>query len=315
MIRGSGAAVMLPERDRQDLAVQALSRSATIIDLAARHGVSRQFVYRQTGKARVVLDGAFGSASPDNSSYLGVVEFMRDLLGVSTSMGTIHQVLHSAARQAGSINRCLELSGIRVGLQDELFHGAAPVLAGVDAASTYCYLLAEAERRDADTWGVHLLDAGKQGLKPDYTIADAGQGLRAGQKAAWDDTPCHGDVFHIQHQCEALANTLSRLAKGAKSRRLKLETRSPEQARAMQRTSLPHSWGWRATPKPKRIGWPGMSGRWTSVGALRRGRQRVVDEVGGISRSFGRPDAAQAQRRSPSSHSEDEVPSSELAGV
>jgi len=72
---------------------------------------------------------------------------------------------------------------------------------------------------------VHLLDATRQGLQPDYTIADAGQGLRAGQKAAWNDTPCHGDVFHIQHQCEGLANTLSRLAKGAKSRREKLEAR------------------------------------------------------------------------------------------
>jgi hypothetical protein len=100
-----------------------------------------------------------------------------------------------------------------------------PVLAGVDAASTYCYLLAAAEHRDADTWGVHLLDATEQGLQPDYTIADAGQGLRAGQKAAWDDTPCHGDVFHIQHECEGLANTLSRLAKGATSRREKLEVR------------------------------------------------------------------------------------------
>jgi hypothetical protein len=49
--------------------------------------------------------------------------------------------------------------------------------------------------------------------------------LRAGQKAAWDDTPCHGDVFHIQHPCEGLANTLSRLAKGATSGRKKLEAR------------------------------------------------------------------------------------------
>jgi hypothetical protein len=65
---------------------------------------------------------------------------------------------------------------------------------------------------------VHLLDATRQGLKPGYTIADAGQGLRAGQKAAWDVTPCHGDVFHIQHQYEGLSNTLSRLAKGAASR-------------------------------------------------------------------------------------------------
>jgi hypothetical protein len=88
---------------------------------------------------------------------------------------------------------------------------------------TYCYLLVAAEHRDADTWGAHLLDAARQGLRPDRTIADAGQGLRAGQKAAWGEIPCHGDVFHIQQQYEGLANTLSRLAKGARSRRQKLE--------------------------------------------------------------------------------------------
>jgi hypothetical protein len=128
-----------------------------------------------------------------------------------------------AAQQAGAINRTQDLSGIRVGLHDEIFQGSMPVLAGVDAASSYCYLLTAAEHRDADTWGVHLLDVTEQGLQPDYTIADAGQGLRAGQKVAWGDTPCHGDVFHIQRQYEGLANTLSRLAKGATSRRKKLE--------------------------------------------------------------------------------------------
>ena len=45
------------------------------------------------------------------------------------------------------------------------------------------------------------------------------------QKAAWGDTPCHGDVFHIIRQCEGLTNTLSRLAKGATSRRKKLEAK------------------------------------------------------------------------------------------
>ncbi|MGH2415341.1 MAG: hypothetical protein ACRDEA_16965, partial [Microcystaceae cyanobacterium] len=93
----------------------------------------------------------------------------------------------------------------------------------VDAASTYCYLLAGAEHRDEDTWGCHLLDAIEQGLNPDYTIADAAKGLRAGQKAAFDETPCHGDVFHIQRQCENLANILYRRAQGATSRRQKLE--------------------------------------------------------------------------------------------
>src|SRR5665647_768066 len=59
---------------------------------------------------------------------------------------------------------------IRVGLHDEIFQGSQPVLAGADARSTYCYLLAAAEHRDADTWGIHLLDAARQGLNPDYTI-------------------------------------------------------------------------------------------------------------------------------------------------
>jgi hypothetical protein len=245
-----GAAALLAESDRRDLAIEALARSATISDLSVRDGVSRKFIYQQTDRARTALDDAFLSAAADDevlleltitktwlrqvvvgltlicrSSYRGVVEFLRDLLGVSISIGTVHHVLEWATQQAGVINRDQDLSGICVGLHDELFQGAMPVLAGVDAASTYCYLLAGAEHRDADTWGVHLLDATRHGLQPDYTIADAGQGLRAGQKAAWDDTPCHGDVFHIQHQCEGLANTLSRLAKGATSRRKKLEAR------------------------------------------------------------------------------------------
>jgi len=251
MDRCVGAAARLPESDRKDLAVQALAQSATISDLAARHGVSRKFVYQQTHKAAAALDDAFLSATPDHevlfevavtkawlhqvivgltlicrSSYRGVVEFLRDLLGLSISVGTVHQVLQSATRQADIINHDEDLSGIRVGLHDEIFQGATPVLAGVDSASTYCYLLAAEERRDADTWGVHLLDAAQQGLDPDYTIADAGQGLRAGQRAAWGDTPCHGDVFHIQHQCEGLANTLSRLAKGATSRRQTLQAKT-----------------------------------------------------------------------------------------
>jgi len=250
MDRYVGAAARLPEKDRKDLAIQALARSETVSDLATRHGVSRKFVYQQTHKAVAALDDAFMSATPDDevlfelavtkawlrqvivglaliyrSAYRGVVEFLRDLLGLPVSIGTVHHVLQLATRQAGIINHDEDLSGIRVGLHDEIFHGATPVLAGVDAASTYCYLLTAEKRRDADTWGVHLLDAAEQGLKPDYTIADAGQGLRAGQTAAWGDTPCHGDVFHIQRQCEGLANTLSRLAKGATSRRQTLRAR------------------------------------------------------------------------------------------
>ena len=250
MDRGVGAAARLPGGDRKDLAIQALAGSETVSGVAARHGVSRKFVYQQTHKARTALDDAFSPATPDSevlfelavtkawlrqvivalplicrSSYRGVVEFLRDLLGVAVSLGCIHDVLQAATRQASAINQGQDLSGIRVGLHDELFQGATPVLAGVDAQSTYCYILAAEQRRDADTWGVHLLDAAAQGLRPDYIIADAGRGLRAGQRAAWGDTPCHGDVFHIERQCEGLANVLQHLTQGATSRRKTLEAR------------------------------------------------------------------------------------------
>ncbi len=259
MDRCVGAAARLPGNDRKDLAIQALGRSETVSDLAARHGVSRKFVYQQTHKAVTALDDAFSPATPDgevlfelmvtkawlrqvivgltlicHSSYRGVVEFLRDLLGVPVSVSCVHDVIQAAMQEASAINHDQDLSRIRVGLHDEIFQGATPVLAGVDAQSTYCYLLAAEERRDADTWGVHLLDAAQQGLDPDYTIADAGQGLRAGQKAAWGDTPCHGDVFHIQHQCEGLATTLARLAKGATSRRQMLQAKT---GRAGQRVA------------------------------------------------------------------------------
>src|SRR3954470_18717927 len=161
-----GAAARLPESDRKDLAVLALARSATVSDLAVRHGVSRKFVYQQTHKARVALDDAFTATMPDDamlfeltvsktwlrqvivglalichSSYRGIVAFLRDLLGVTISVGTVHDVLQAATQQAGIINRQQDLSGIRVGLHDEIFHGGKPVLAGLDAHSTYCYLL------------------------------------------------------------------------------------------------------------------------------------------------------------------------------
>src|SRR4051794_16304961 len=104
MVRSVGAAAIVLESDRKDLAVQALARSTTISDLSIHHGVSCKFVYQQTHKARVALDDAFTATMPDDamlfeltvsktwlrqvivglalichSSYRGIVEFLRDL--------------------------------------------------------------------------------------------------------------------------------------------------------------------------------------------------------------------------------------------
>ena len=155
MDRGVAAAVRpLPENDRKDLAIQALAGSETVSDLAVRHGVSRKFVYRQTHKARAALDGAFSSATPDEEvlfelavtktwlrqvivgltlicrgSYRGVVEFLRDLLGVPVSLGCVHDVLQAATRRASVVNRDQDLSGVRVGLHDEEMYRAVRIQA------------------------------------------------------------------------------------------------------------------------------------------------------------------------------------------
>ena len=91
-------------------------------------------------------------------------------------------------------------------------------LAGVDAASLYSYLLAAEQCRDADTWGVHLLDAAQQGLDPDYTIADADQGPRIVQR----------DGLGMTRRAMATCSTSSASARA-------WPTRCPVSARALNR--------------------------------------------------------------------------------
>ncbi|MFK8184977.1 MAG: hypothetical protein AB8B99_16520 [Phormidesmis sp.] len=233
---------------RQDIGIQVLSRSQPISHLAATHQVSRKFVYQQGDKAQQALEESFAPSQGDDdvlfylpvtknwlyqlilglvlichSSYRGVIELFRDLFDTSISIGTIHNRLEAAAATAAEINQSQDLSGIEVGLHDEIYQANRPVLVGIDAVSTYCYLLQSVEHRDEETWGWYLLDSMAQGFVPKYTIADGGSGLRAGQKAVMPEVPCHGDVFHIQQQFEQVANGLARQAQGATTRRIKLE--------------------------------------------------------------------------------------------
>src|SRR5664279_6137720 len=151
MDRKVGVAARLSQSHREELAILALARSEPISDLAVQRGVSRKFVYAQKHKARCALDDAFVSAATDDTvlfqipvtkrwlrqvivalalmcrgSYLGILEFMRDVLGWPIRIGTVHNVLLAAAEQARVINGAQDLSRIRTGLHDELFHGEKP---------------------------------------------------------------------------------------------------------------------------------------------------------------------------------------------
>src|SRR3954466_1212443 len=87
-------------------------------------------------QGRTALDDAFSPTTPDEavlfelavtktwlrqviigltlicrSSYRGVMEFLRDLLGLSVSLGHVHDVLQAATRQASAVNAEPDLSG------------------------------------------------------------------------------------------------------------------------------------------------------------------------------------------------------------
>jgi len=266
-------ALRLGPGQRKKLSLQALGSkmrcgagSEPITHLAARHGVSRKFVYRQVAKASAALDEAFAPALRDDrevlfhvpvtkdwlhqfvpaqvlighSSFRGVLEMMDavfDYRGVS--IGTVHNIVREAITKARDLNAAQDLSGVRVGAHDEIYQAGKPVLVGADIESTFCYLLAAEGHCDETSWGVHLLELGEQGLCPDYTIADGGRALRAGQAAAWANVPCHGDVFHAERDFGKLAFHLENRASGCTTAREKLERQLERAKRRGRRTASP----------------------------------------------------------------------------
>ncbi|MEM8805616.1 MAG: hypothetical protein AAGF01_06275, partial [Cyanobacteria bacterium P01_G01_bin.38] len=60
------------------------------------------------------------------------MELFRDLFDLPISVGTVHNRLQSVTATATEINQSQDLSGIEVGLHDEIFQTAHPVLVGVD---------------------------------------------------------------------------------------------------------------------------------------------------------------------------------------
>jgi hypothetical protein len=222
---------------RQELAVQALAGEVPISELAEQAQVSRKFVHRQKNIAQEALQDAFNSEPDDDQvlfylpvtkqwlrqftlalvlighcSFRGVVELLRDLFHFSMSIGTVYNIVRGVVARARGYNHRQDLSRVRTGLHDELFQARAPVLTGVDAYSTYCYLLSLEQNRDAVTWGVRLLELQERGFAPEDVVADGGMGLRGGQKLAMSGVPCRSDVFHAQQEVQKVITILENQA-------------------------------------------------------------------------------------------------------
>ena len=124
-----------------------------------------------------------------HAPYRAVVELFRDLLDWRISLGTVHNIVRSAVEPARAISGRVDLAGVGKGALDEIFQAQKPVLVGVDTATTYCFLLSLEEHRDADTWGVRLLELVDQGFNPQATVADAGTGLALVKRRPFPKSP------------------------------------------------------------------------------------------------------------------------------
>jgi hypothetical protein len=250
---------------RRDLSLHALRRTEPLARLAVQHEVSRKFVYQQMAKATVAINQAFQAppASEDkvlfrlpvtkswleqlvlslvlhgHSSFRGVMELLDTMFDYrDVSLGGISNLLQQAVNKARDLNDAEDLSAIRVGAHDEIYQARQPVLVGMDVASTYCYLLEAVDHCDETTWGIHLLELEDRGLQLDYTIADAGSALRAGQRAAWGDLPCHGDIFHPEKSLHELCTFLARRAPACTLARQKIQHQHEQIERSCQRQTL-----------------------------------------------------------------------------
>ncbi len=125
---------------RAQLAVAALAGTQPISLLAAEQHVSRKFVSQQADKAQQALHDAFDPGTDDDrvlfhlpvtrtwlrqltlglvlichSSCRGVIELLRDLFDYDLSLGTVHNIVHSAIPRARARNDSQDLSRVRIG--------------------------------------------------------------------------------------------------------------------------------------------------------------------------------------------------------
>ena len=277
------AAQRLLPQERRNLAIQVLAGAQPVSDLAREYEVSRKFLYQQARTAEEALSEAFAPSSrPDDilfylpvtrswlrqlvlalvlichSSVRGVVELLQDVFDYRLSVGTVHNIVHSAVTPAQATNQQYDLSRIHVGLLDEIFQASDPVFVGVDAKSTFCFLLSPEQHCDADTWGIRLLELVDQGFAPEANVADFGAGLRAGHKEALPEVPCRGDNFHALYTIGPLVRHLEKRAYEAIDARTKLERKRPTPdvvVAAAKSKVCPRNYGTPGRLKPRRSPW------------------------------------------------------------
>lgn len=148
------------------------------------------------------------------ASIEGAQRHIEDIYGVRVSAGRISGIMKEASEEAKAFDEGIDLSGIRQGANDEIFQGNTPIMVGIDAESTYAYLLEEAADRTGETWQWYMEYCKDQGLNLEVAIVDGGSGLNAGIPKAFEGIEIQADTFHA---ISAVGKEVSKAERAAES--------------------------------------------------------------------------------------------------
>ena len=206
---------------KRKLALQSPSKQNSISDLSRTYGCSRTTVHLQKNTALLAINKAFDAENENTilyyltitknyikqvvlslflickSSFRYIIFYLKNIFDYSISLGSIYTILDEEAEKAEIINQSYDLSSIKTSTADELFHRNKPHLAVVDISSRFCPLLVKADKRDYETWVIHLLDLTNKGYAPKTTVINGAKGLLKGHEEVLPDTKIRHDHFHM----------------------------------------------------------------------------------------------------------------------
>lgn len=170
---------------------------------------------------RTVLTAAF----PGKVSLRPLQEILSEALGESRSTGWLSGLLNDAGRQAGKVLAKIDTSPLGAVLvaRDETFFQGTPILMVIDPMSTTILLTQAGPDRQADTWGLALLDVEEQGAKLAGMVEDMARMYPKSQEEAGLEVDVQKDTWHIERDGAQVLLDLERSALRATKQLLALE--------------------------------------------------------------------------------------------
>lgn len=176
----------------------------------AQTGAVSQVEVTQARLKRTVLTAAF----PGKIALRPLQQVLTEAFDEAPSIGWLSELLSEAGRKAGQRLKEVDYSGMGqvLVLRDETFFQDHPILFMVDPVSGTLLQSIVAPDRQADTWGLTLLNAQEQGLEIAGVVEDMARMYPKSLREAQIKVSVQKDIWHLQRDGAQLCLDLERAA-------------------------------------------------------------------------------------------------------